>query len=101
MLKRISIAVGALALGIFAAIFFSGKETSLKLAQPVPAIGAATTISVEAEGPSGVKAFSAAVEQGDGNQIVYEDETASSQTTRIYTFTAGRKLAPFLKEGPA
>ena len=101
MLKRISIVLGVLALLVFGVIFFSGKETALKLAKPAPAIGAATSISVEADGPVGVKAFSAAVEQGEGSQLVYEDKTASSQRSRIYTFTAGRKLVPFLKEGPA
>jgi murein DD-endopeptidase MepM/ murein hydrolase activator NlpD len=101
MLKRISIIAGVVALLIYGVIFFSGKETGIKLAKPAPAIGAATSISVEADGPVGVKAFSAAVEQGDNGQLVYEDETASKQKSRIYTFTAGRKLAPFLKEGPA
>jgi murein DD-endopeptidase MepM/ murein hydrolase activator NlpD len=101
MLKRISIVLGVLALLVFGVIFFSGKETGIKLAKPAPAIGAATTISVEADGPAGVKAFSAAVEQEESSQLVYEDDTASSQPSRIYTFTAGRKLAPFLKEGPA
>jgi murein DD-endopeptidase MepM/ murein hydrolase activator NlpD len=101
MLKRIWIVAGVLVLLVFGVIFFSGKEAAIKLAKPAPAIGAATSISVEAGGPVGVKAFSAVVEQGDNSQLVYEDDTPSSQPARIYTFTAGRKQVPFLKEGPA
>jgi murein DD-endopeptidase MepM/ murein hydrolase activator NlpD len=101
MLKRISIILGVLAMLVFGVLFFSGKEAEIKLAKPAPAIGAATSISAEVDGPAGVKAFTAAVEQGNNSQLVYEDSTASPQPSRIYTFTAGRKLAPFLLEGPA
>ncbi|HMF74968.1 MAG TPA: hypothetical protein VK604_04840, partial [Bryobacteraceae bacterium] len=101
MLKRILTVLGVIALLVFGVIFFSGKEADLKLAKPLPAVGTATSVSVQADDPVGVKAFSAALEQDGQSQTVYEDKTPSSQQSRIYTFTAGKKLAPFLKEGPA
>jgi murein DD-endopeptidase MepM/ murein hydrolase activator NlpD len=101
MLTRILTIVGVIALGILGVFLFSGKEAELKLAQPLTAIGAATTISVQADDPDGIKAFSAAVEQDGQSQTVYEDKTVSYQKTRIYTFTAGKKQAAFLKEGAA
>jgi len=101
MLKRILAVLGAIVLVILGWFWFSGKEAELKFAKPVPAIGQATSISVEADDPAGVKAFSASVEQNGQSQIVYEDKTHSPQKTRIYTFTAGKQQAQFLTEGPA
>ncbi len=101
MSKRILVIVGVVALLIFGVIFFSGKQPSLKLAKPLPGIGVASSVSVQVEDPVGIKGFSAALEQEGQHQTVFEDKTQSAQQSRIYTFTAGKKLAPFLKEGPA
>lgn len=100
-LKRVLAALAILILLVFGFVWFSGKKVNLKLARPVPAIGNDSIISVQAGGPKGVKSFSASVEQDGQTQTVYQDETRSKQTVRVYTFSAGKKQATFLKEGPA
>jgi murein DD-endopeptidase MepM/ murein hydrolase activator NlpD len=100
-LKRALATVVLLILLVLGSVWFSGKSVELKLARPVPAIGNDSVISVQAGGPAGVKSFSASVEQNGQSQIVYQDRTRSKQTSRVYTFSAGKKHASFLKEGPA
>ena len=82
-------------------VWFSGKHVDVKLAQPVSAIGTETPVRVQTDDPHGVKSFSASVEQEGQTADVYHDATKSAQKTRIYSFTAGKKQATFLKEGPA
>ena len=100
-LKRALAVLAILILVAFGFVWFSGKQVDLKLARPVAAIGNDSIISVQAGGPKGVKSFSASVEQGGQSQTVYHDDTRSSQRNRVYTFSAGKKQAAFLKEGPA
>ncbi len=99
--KRILLIAAAVVVAIFGIVVFSGKRVNLKFARPVSGIGNATTVTVQADDPHGLKAFSVVVEQNGQSQTVYEDRTRSSQKSRIYTFTAGKKQAAFLKEGPA
>ena len=101
MLKRIVAVLAAVVLAIFGWFWFSGKEAELKFAKPVSAIGTVTPVSVQVDDFAGVKSFSASVEQNGQSQIVYEDKTKSPQKSRIYSFTAGKQQAAFLKEGPA
>ena len=101
MLKTaLAVVVGIILIG-FGVIWFSGKHVDLKLAKPVSAIGTETPVRVQADAPHGVKSFSASIEQNGQSATVYQDATRSPQKTRIYSFTAGKKLASFLKEGPA
>ncbi|MBV9781564.1 MAG: M23 family metallopeptidase [Acidobacteriaceae bacterium] len=100
-MKHVLAAVAALILIVLGFVWFSGKIVDVKLARPVPAIGNDSVISVQTNGPHGVKSFSASVEQNGQTQTVYEDKTRSKQTSRVYTFSAGKKQASFLKEGPA
>jgi murein DD-endopeptidase MepM/ murein hydrolase activator NlpD len=101
MLKRIVAVLAAVALAVLGWFWSSGKEAELKFARPVPAIGTVTPIVVEVDDAAGVKSFSASVEQGGQSQIVYEEKTKSRQKNRVYSFTAGKQQAPFLKEGEA
>jgi murein DD-endopeptidase MepM/ murein hydrolase activator NlpD len=101
MLKRIGAVLVVAALAVLAWFWVSGKEAELKFARPVSAIGTVTPIVVEVDDPAGVKSFSASVEQEGHSQLVYEDKTKSRQKSRIYSFTAGKQQAAFLKEGPA
>jgi murein DD-endopeptidase MepM/ murein hydrolase activator NlpD len=100
-MNRILAAVAALFVAGFLLFWFTGKKAEIKLAKPVAAIGTSTTISVETDDPVGVKAFSAAVEQNGQSQVVYENKPNTSQKMMIFTFSAGKKQAEFLKEGPA
>ena len=101
MLKRffaIVLALAVVALGFF---WFSGKSVELRFARPATAIANETTLIVEADASNGVKHFTATVEQNGQSQQVYEENLRSPQKVRLFNFTAGKKLAPFLKEGPA
>ena len=101
MLKKVLAIAGGLILLIFIIVLLLGKQVELKFARPVTAIANATTVVVQADGANGMKLFTATVEQDGRSQIVEEDKLRSPQRTRIYTFTAGKKQAAFLKEGPA
>ena len=99
--KRLLGTLGAIILIIFGIIWFAGAKPTLKLAKPVAAIGPSTSMLVEVDAPHGVKGFSAAVQQNGQSQTVYQDRTYTKQRVGAYTFSAGQKQAPFLKEGPA
>ncbi len=101
ILKRFLGAFAAVILIILAFIWFSGAETKLKLVRPVTSIGPSTSVLVEVDAPHGVKAFSATLEQNGQSQTVYQDKTHTQQRVGAYTFYAGQKQAPFLKEGTA
>jgi murein DD-endopeptidase MepM/ murein hydrolase activator NlpD len=101
MLNRVLAVVGAIVVIALGFVWFSGKHVNLKLAKAVPAIGTETPIRVEADSPDGVKSFAASVEQDGQTATVYQDKTRSKQSSRIYSFNAGKKEASFLKEGPA
>ncbi len=100
-IKRALAVIAILILIALGFVWFSGKTVNLKLARAVPAIGNDSVISVQATGPRGVKSFSVSLEQNGQTQTVYQDKTRSKQTNRVYTFSAGKKQASFLKEGPA
>ena len=101
MLKRFLAFVFVLFLVGIGYVWFTGKSVELKFARPVAAIANATTLIVEADAPHGVKRFTAAIEQNGQKRQVYEERLRSAQKTRVFNFTAGKNLAPFLKEGPA
>jgi murein DD-endopeptidase MepM/ murein hydrolase activator NlpD len=101
MLKTALAVVVFLILIVFGFVWFSGKHVDLKLAKAVPAIGTSTPVRVEADAGHGVKSFFAVIEQNGRSQTIYQDKTKSKQTARLYSFSAGKKQAEFLKEGPA
>ncbi len=101
ILKRALAVVVALAVIAFLIVWFSGRTVELKPSRPLTAIGTDTPISVVATGPHGIKSFSASVQQNGQSQTIYQDKTKANQTSRVYDFSAGKKQAPFLKEGPA
>ena len=101
MLNRIIAALAGLLLAGFLLFWFTGKKAEIKFAKPVAAIGTSTNISVETDDPVGIKAFSAAIEQNGQSQVVYENKPNTKQKMMIFTFSAGKKQAEFLKEGPA
>ena len=100
-MKRVVAVLVVAVLAVLGWFWISGKEAELKFARPVTAIGTVTPIVVEVDDPAGVKSFSASVEQNGQSQLVYEDKTKSRQKSRLYSFTAGKQQAAFLKEGSA
>src|ERR1700691_1123686 len=101
MFNRILAVLAALLVAGFLVFWFTGKKAEIKFAKPVAAIGTSTSISVQTDDPVGVKAFSASVEQNVQTATVYENKTDTTQKMMIFTFSAGKKQAGFLKEGPA
>jgi murein DD-endopeptidase MepM/ murein hydrolase activator NlpD len=101
MLNRIYAGLAAILVAGFLIFWFSGKRAVIQFAQPVAGIGTSTTVRVQTDDPVGVKRFAASVEQNGQKQTVYEDKIPSPQKMRIYTFSAGKQQAGFLKEGPA
>lgn len=101
MLKRLILILAAVAILAFCVFWFSGKQAVLKLSSPVAAIGMETPVRVEVSDPHGVKSLSATIEQNGLSQVIYRDQRASNQPLRVYQFSAGKKQAAFLKEGPA
>jgi murein DD-endopeptidase MepM/ murein hydrolase activator NlpD len=101
MLNRLIAAIAAILVAGFLLFWFTGKKAEIKFAKPVAAIGTSTLISVQTDDPVGVKGFSASVEQNGQTQSVYEYNTPAAQKSMIFSFSAGKKQAPFLKEGPA
>ena len=101
MLKIVLAAAVLVLVAAFGIFWFSGQAPALKLLQAPAAIGAATPISVEADDPHGTKSFTAELRQNGQSQVLWQDKTASKQPSRVFNFPAGRKQAPFLKEGSA
>jgi murein DD-endopeptidase MepM/ murein hydrolase activator NlpD len=101
MLKYVVAVFLAIVLLVFGFVWFTGKRVDLKLVRPVTAVGSATTVSVQADGPHGTKYFSAVLEQNGQSQTIYADNTSSPQRSRVYTFPVGKKVDEFLKDGPA
>ena len=101
MLNRlitVLVAVSILIVGIF---LLSGARVDLKLSQPVQAIGENTNVKVQANATHGVKAITALISQNGQTRQIFEDKTKSKDAARVFQFSAGRKQAEFLKEGPA
>lgn len=101
MLQRFLGILIVLALAVFGWFWFTGKRPELKLATPLATIGASTPVSVQVTDSAGLKHFSATLSQDGQSQTVFEDLTKSKQTSRTFNFPVGKKLASFLKEGPA
>src|SRR5947209_4914777 len=101
MLKYVLGVFVALVLVALGFVWFSGAIPSVKLSEPVTSIGTATPVTVQVDDPHGVKAFTATVEQNGQSEILEDVTTASKQTSRTFTFLAGSKGVPFLKEGQA
>ena len=101
MLQRLLAILLALGLVILGWFWFTGKRPALKFTKPIATIGSATPVSVQVDDASGLKHFSATLTQNGQTQTIFEDQTKSKQTSRVFTFSAGKQAVAFLKEGPA
>ncbi len=99
--KIVLASIAGLILIVFGFVWFSGKDPIVRLAKPIVAVGNDTPVVAQVDDPHGIKSFAAYLEQGGQRQSVFEDKTKSQQPSRIFNFSAGRKSATFLKEGPA
>jgi murein DD-endopeptidase MepM/ murein hydrolase activator NlpD len=79
-----------------------GKSVTIKTnPDPIKFAGNSTPLTVDVEGPHGVKSFQATVEQNGQSKVVFLDATKSRTPHRTFSFDIGRKTADFLKEGNA
>jgi murein DD-endopeptidase MepM/ murein hydrolase activator NlpD len=101
MLNRLVAALVAVFILIVGIFLLSGSRVDLKLSQPVQAIGESTNFKIQANGAHGIKAITASISQNGQTRRVFEDNAKSKDPARAVQFSAGRKQADFLKEGPA
>jgi murein DD-endopeptidase MepM/ murein hydrolase activator NlpD len=109
MKKLIPIVLVVLVVCALAANFLLSAAPSLKLDPSVKALGMDSPVRVDITSPHGVRRVTAWVEQGGKRHQVFEKTEPSrrlswfrdSEPVRQVAFTAGRKQAPELKDGPA
>ena len=73
----------------------------LEIVPPVTVLGQATPISVQVRDPHGVRSLAAFVEQNGARYQVAAVTEASKEANRTWSFTAGVKATPLLKDGKA
>jgi murein DD-endopeptidase MepM/ murein hydrolase activator NlpD len=73
----------------------------LTMSSPVAAIGQATPIAIRVHDPRGVRKASASIEQNGIRYPVWETTQASRTADNTWSFTAGVKTTPQLKDGSA
>jgi murein DD-endopeptidase MepM/ murein hydrolase activator NlpD len=83
------------------AVVLRSASPAVELVSPVTVLGPATSISVHVRDRHGVRRVAAFVEQNGTRYRVWEDFQPSAQTEGMWTFTAGAKTTPQLKDGKA
>ena len=74
---------------------------AVELVSPVTVLGQATPISVHVRDRHGVRKVEAFVEQNGARYQVWEELPSSALMDSTWTFTAGAKTTPQLKDGKA
>ena len=74
---------------------------TIELPTPVSIIGQATPIVVHVTNPRGIRSVSATVEQNGASYPVWKMEQPSKTKEAVWSFTAGVKTTPQLKDGKA
>jgi murein DD-endopeptidase MepM/ murein hydrolase activator NlpD len=90
-------------------LFLSSSHSSLAIASPPKAIGAATPITVHISNPHGLRRITARIEQNGVNKTLTESNQPANRLNfwrvhappRDFHFTAGKSQAPDLTEGKA
>jgi murein DD-endopeptidase MepM/ murein hydrolase activator NlpD len=109
-MKKVLIAIPAGLIAIFLALaYLLSTAPSVSLMTPVTVIGNETPVSVRVASDHGIRRFSGIVEQQGRRFTVHEvSEPArrsflfrTKEAPREFKFTAGKKQAPDLKDGPA
>jgi uncharacterized protein YxeA len=108
-MKKVLVALVALAIVAVIATFLMSAAPAVRFEPPVKAIGQDTPVKVVATSPHGVRRVTAWVEQGGRRFQVFESTEATrrrpvfmeDQPPKEFTFAAGKKTAPELKDGEA
>ncbi|MGA2539767.1 MAG: M23 family peptidase, partial [Terracidiphilus sp.] len=83
------------------AVLARSKTPLLDLPAPVSSLGQATPIRVHVRDPRGVRAVAAYVDQNGARYSVWTLPQPSAAAESTFTFTAGVKTTPQLKDGKA
>ncbi|SPE53168.1 Peptidase M23 [Verrucomicrobia bacterium] len=101
-MRRAVVAVVAIAVLLPIAILWVRSATPvLDLASPVASIGQATSITVHVRDPRGVRKVAAFVEQNGTQFPVWQLAQPSSAADSTWSFAAGVKTTPQLRDGKA
>ena len=102
MRKVIFFAVPALVILIAIAVVLARSATPVvDLPSSITTLGQATPVTVQVHDPRGVRKIAATVEQNGASYAVGEATQPSKESDSNWTFTAGVKAAPQLKDGTA
>ena len=100
MRKVLIFLIAAVVVLLFVVVLLSASP-AVDLVSPVTVLGQATPISVHVRDRHGVRRVAAFVEQNGTRYQVWEDSQPSALMERTWTFTAGVKTTPQLKDGKA
>jgi murein DD-endopeptidase MepM/ murein hydrolase activator NlpD len=100
--KVIFFAVPALVIIVAIAVVFARSATPVvDMPSSITTLGQATPVTVQVHDPRGVRKITAMVEQNGASYAVGATTQTSKATDSNWTFTAGVKAAPQLKDGAA
>jgi murein DD-endopeptidase MepM/ murein hydrolase activator NlpD len=91
----------AIVVAAIALVFLRSTAPVIDLPNPTPSLGQATPITVRVRNADGVRWASAFVEQNGARYQVWEMSHASKAAESTWTFTAGIKTTPQLRDGKA
>jgi murein DD-endopeptidase MepM/ murein hydrolase activator NlpD len=82
-------------------VLVRSKTPVLDLPSPVLSLGQATSISVHVRDPHGIRSLTASMDQNGARYLVWQLPQPSRSPDSVYTFAAGVKATPQLKDGKA
>jgi murein DD-endopeptidase MepM/ murein hydrolase activator NlpD len=99
--KVIFFVVLALLILVPVVIVFARSATPVIDAPSITTIGQATPVSVQVHDPRGVRTISATIEQNGASYAIGQTAQRSKTSDTNWSFAAGVKATPQLKDGPA
>ena len=100
-MRKVIIFLIAVVVVLLLVVVLRSSPPAVELVTPVTVFGQATSISVHVHDRHGVRRVAAFVEQNGTRYQVWEDEQRSPLMDTMWTFTAGVKTTPQLKDGKA
>ena len=101
MRKAILVVIAIVVLAPIVYVVARSATPVVDLTSPVTSLGQATPIAVHVHDPRGVSKLSATVEQNGTQYAVWQSAQPSSAADTTFSFTAGVKTTPQLRDGKA
>ena len=102
VVRRILVVLIALILvGTIVVVLTRSAIPVLEVVPPVTILGQATPVNVQVRDPHGIRSLAAFVEQNGSRYQVAAVSEASKEASRTWSFSAGVKTTPQLKDGKA